>query len=166
MNIFYTDSDPFIAARNLCDKHVPKMILESTQMLCTAHHETGCGEAWMYKSAYKNHPSTVWARSGTENYLYLLEHAFGISFEYFKRFHKKHACLKVLQQLKQHGLPRIDFQGATMPPQAMPDHYKVERRPILAYRRYYWGEKRRFAKWERGTTAPSWWQGYEYEPRY
>jgi hypothetical protein len=37
MNIFYLDKDPKKAAQYSCDKHVVKMILESAQMLCTAH---------------------------------------------------------------------------------------------------------------------------------
>ena len=37
MNIFYLDKDPVKAAQYSCDKHVVKMILESAQMLCTAH---------------------------------------------------------------------------------------------------------------------------------
>jgi len=36
MNIFFLDRDPYKAALALCDKHVPKMLLESTQMLSTA----------------------------------------------------------------------------------------------------------------------------------
>ena len=38
MNIFYLDSDPVKAAQVQYNKHVVKMILESAQMLCTAHH--------------------------------------------------------------------------------------------------------------------------------
>ena len=37
MNIFYLDRDPVIAAQMSCDRHVVKMILESAQMLSTAH---------------------------------------------------------------------------------------------------------------------------------
>ena len=37
MNIFVLDKNPTIAAQMLCDKHVPKMIVESAQMLSTAH---------------------------------------------------------------------------------------------------------------------------------
>ena len=37
MNIFYLDRDPKIAAQMMCDKHVVKMILESAQILSTAH---------------------------------------------------------------------------------------------------------------------------------
>ena len=38
MNIFYLDKDPIAAAVVQYNKHVVKMILESAQMLCTAHH--------------------------------------------------------------------------------------------------------------------------------
>ena len=37
MNIFILDKNPEISARMHCDKHVPKMIVESAQMLSTAH---------------------------------------------------------------------------------------------------------------------------------
>lgn len=37
MNIFYLDRDPALAARYHCDKHVIKMILETGQLLSTAH---------------------------------------------------------------------------------------------------------------------------------
>ena len=39
MNIFYLHSDPKTCASMHCDKHVVKMILETAQMLSTAHHE-------------------------------------------------------------------------------------------------------------------------------
>ena len=37
MNIFILDKNPITAAQMLCDRHVPKMIVESGQMLSTAH---------------------------------------------------------------------------------------------------------------------------------
>ena len=37
MNIFVLDRDPIQAAKYMCDKHVVKMILESCQLLSTAH---------------------------------------------------------------------------------------------------------------------------------
>ena len=36
MNIFFLDKTPDGSAEMLCDKHVPKMLLESAQMLSTA----------------------------------------------------------------------------------------------------------------------------------
>ena len=37
MNLFYVEKEPVAAAQALCDKHVVKMILETAQMLSTAH---------------------------------------------------------------------------------------------------------------------------------
>ena len=41
MNIFYLDKSPVVAAKVQYNKHVVKMILESAQMLCAAHHMLG-----------------------------------------------------------------------------------------------------------------------------
>ena len=46
--------------------------------------------------------------------------------------------------------------------QAMPDEYRSSD-AIEAYRDYYWLDKRRFAKWEKGTEAPKWWTEAEME---
>ena len=37
MNIFILDQDPIAAAVQQCDKHIVKMVLESAQMMSTAH---------------------------------------------------------------------------------------------------------------------------------
>ena len=37
MNLFILHDDPTVAAQMQCDKHVVKMIIESAQMLSTAH---------------------------------------------------------------------------------------------------------------------------------
>ena len=61
MNIFYLHRDPVIAAKVQYNKHVVKMILESAQMLCTAHHCYGDKDQIQnvpYKKAHYNHPST------------------------------------------------------------------------------------------------------------
>ena len=44
MNIFVTDLDPFIAAKNLCDVHIIKMILETCQLLSTQDRLNGLTE--------------------------------------------------------------------------------------------------------------------------
>ena len=57
MNIFYLDRDPVIAAQMMCDKHVVKMILESAQMLSTAHRvldgDEYADKVGLYKMAHK-----------------------------------------------------------------------------------------------------------------
>ena len=37
MNLFILSTDPVEAAQMQCDKHVPKMLVESGQMLSTVH---------------------------------------------------------------------------------------------------------------------------------
>ena len=90
MNIFYLDSSPELAATYHCDKHVVKMILESAQLLCTAHRvldgkkvfeehngkfkdryrmSNGALEIALYEAAYVNHPCAIWARESYENYM-------------------------------------------------------------------------------------------------
>ena len=56
MNIFYLSRDPHEAARLQCDRHVVKMILETGQLLSTAHVEID-GVQVAYKGAFKNHRS-------------------------------------------------------------------------------------------------------------
>ena len=153
MNIFFLDSCPKAAARSLCDKHVVKMALETAQMLCTAVNEHG-GKA-SYKSAYKNHPSTVWARKSNRTFGWLCQHGLAICAEYTKRYGKVHKCEAVIRDCyKQIGLlPLGDgFPG----PQCMPEQFRGDSL-VTAYRNYYIGEKSRFAKWDKGTDAPSWW---------
>ena len=75
MNIFYLHKCPKRAAQLQYNKHVVKMILESAQMLCTAHHCIMGSDADVpYKVAHRNHPSTKWARQSGENYAWLYWH--------------------------------------------------------------------------------------------
>ena len=153
MTIFFLDYCPKVAGRSLCDKHVVKMALETAQMRCTAVNEHG-GKA-TYKSASKNHPSTVWARKSNRTFGWLCQHGLAICAEYTKRYGKVHKCEAVIRDCyKQIGLlPLGDgFPG----PQCMPEQY-LDDYLVTAYRNYYIGEKARFAKWDKGTDAPSWW---------
>ena len=141
MNIFYLHRDPVKAAQYQYNKHVVKMILESAQMLCTAHHEIMGDDAHVpYKRAHVNHPSTIWCRSSAENYTWLYDHFCALSAEYTKRYGKVHLsytkCDPYLKYLPG-GLP---YTGFTQPPQAMPDEYK-DPCSVQAYWNYYIGDK-------------------------
>ena len=94
MNIFYLHRDPYKAATYFYDKHKVKMILESAQMLCTAHHVYGNGDNVPYKKAHLNHPSTIWARTSKSNYYWLYEHMLGIGKVYTKRYGKYHLSIE------------------------------------------------------------------------
>jgi len=138
MNIFYLDPDPEVAARYHCDKHCVKMILESAQLLSTAHRvldgDEFADEQGIYKAFSPNHPSAIWTRESCENYDYVWDLT-GLA-------------------IYPHNLLMKSF---TPPPQCMPDEYKVEGDPVQAYKNYYHGEKAYFAEWRLG--APLWWKG-------
>ena len=73
MNRFIIDHHPDAIAKQLCDEHIIKMILEEAQMLNTAvriHAPEFAEEAGLYKIAYENHPCTVWVRDNRMNYRY------------------------------------------------------------------------------------------------
>jgi len=156
VNIFVLDSNPYIAATMMCDKHVNKMIVESCQMLSTIHHLFGSNptEITLYKKCFVNHPCTIWARKTSENYHWLAVHALSLCHEYHKRYGKVHKC-KVMCEWFVENFPKLITLGCLTPfAQAMPDKYKGDD-AVLAYRNYYVGEKARFAKWKNGII-PEW----------
>jgi hypothetical protein len=148
MNIFYLHQSPYIAAKLQYNKHVVKMILESAQMLCTAHHVYGNAEQKLnvpYKQAHLNHPSTIWTRQCRANYRWLYLHMLALGNEYTERYGKTHLtihkCAEFLNVPPAH-IPDGDF---CEPPQAMPDEYKVPGDSIKAYWNYYIGDKSHIA---------------------
>jgi hypothetical protein len=93
MNIFYLHEDPSVAASYMYDKHVVKMILESAQMLCTAHHHYGNGDNVPYKKAHYNHPSTKWVRENSLHYDWLYEHMMSLGTLYRWKYGREHMTI-------------------------------------------------------------------------
>ena len=179
MNIFVLDESPRISAEMMCDKHVVKMIIESAQMLSTSHRyvdgdefisyskngrrikrwshytDTPDSKVRLHKSVMLNHPCTIWTRETAANYAWLAAHALALCDEYECRYNRTHATRGLIEWLvtnypeKVYGLHRTPFA------QAMPDEYKVTGDAVAAYRAYYLGEKRHFAKWKNGNI-PNW----------
>ena len=159
MNIFFLHKDPQWAANALCDKHVPKMLLESAQMLSTAvhQHQGDIDSDNLYKNAYPNHPMTKWVGFNRDCFRWALENAVFISQEYYKRFSKLHKSSRIINNIYDNNyIDDIPDGFFREPPQCMPDEYKDDDY-VTAYRKYYQGAKAHFAKWERGVSAPEWW---------
>jgi len=156
MNIFYLDKCATKAAQAQCDKHVVKMVLESAQLLSTAHHELGHGHPLVpYKPTHKNHPSALWCRSGVEQYQWLGRHMLALGAEYQQRFNREHLTIAKCRHLA-YSLPAgIPMGQWTDPPQCMPDEYKTVD-AVEAYRRYYRNGKRHLLTYNHGRRAPEW----------
>jgi hypothetical protein len=156
MNIFILSTDPVEAAQMQCDKHVCKMVLESTQMLLLGVPE----HISPYKHAYQHHPCSKWTLATVGNYEWHLQHALALSEEYTHRYKRTHKCDEYIKlALGYHRVHGVVGNGIlTMTPfaQAMPDQYK-DSNTVTAYRAYYKGDKTRFAKWKRERDAPYWW---------
>ena len=154
MNIFYLDHDPFEAAHMHCDQHVHKMLLETAQMLSTAHRLSGSIVPSLYQPTHVNHPSNKWVRHSTETYEWTYSLFEALCQEYRDRYGKPHATeLKLLDDLW--AFPLMSSSGWCEPPQCMPDQYKCDD-TVQAYRTFYIHDKSRFARWNRGVPAPQW----------
>lgn len=145
MNIFYLDKDPYKAASYFYDKHKVKMILESAQMLCTAHHVYGNPDDVPYRQAHLNHPSTIWARESRPNYFWLYEHMIALGQEYKKRYGKIHMTIDKCRFALSFCPDGITSEQFTEPPQCMPDEYKVPGCSVTAYWNYYEQDKYKVA---------------------
>ena len=145
MNIFAVNEDPRLAALELPDKLVPKMIVESAQMLSTAHRVLDGDERadmlHLYKKAYENHPSCIWVRKDAMNYWWLWMHALTLCAEYRWRFtdgiggvdtssntHKTESVISALQELPLNIPAEKDTNWEVLQdlPLCMPDQYKTE----------------------------------------
>ena len=149
MNIFFLDFNPNVAAKYHCDKHVVKMILETAQLLYTAHRVLGSTDLPddAYRLAHKNHPCAIWARESIDNYIWLCQLGLALCQEYRHRYgNKTHKTERHLLWLSEHPPALIPSIGVTTIRLAMPDEYK-QSNPIESYRTYYIRAKLRFAKY-------------------
>lgn len=146
MNIFYLHPEPVVAATMQHDKHVVKMILETTQILSTVHARYGHNVG--YKPTHANHPSTRWAGDSVAHYQWLFRHAQGLCREYTHRYGRTHACEAVLRALERPPTG-LHTAGWVQPPQCMPDEFKVDGDSVAAYRKYYLGAKVVQSNWTR-----------------
>lgn len=155
MNIFFLDWNPRTAAEYHCDKHVVKMILETAQLLYSAHWMLNSPlPANAYKLAHKNHPCSIWTRASITNYMWLASLGWWLCKEYRNRYgeekiHKTEAHIIWLLNNQPQSIP---YLAMTPPAQAMPDHFKCEGNPIRAYRKFYIGSKLK----ERGIVNYTW----------
>jgi len=143
VNIFFLDSHPYTAATMMCDKHVRKMIIESAQMLSTAHHVLDGDDAIpnLYKPTHRNHPCSVWVRENNHNYRWLYQHFIGLSNEFTYRWGAVHLTYTKLAGELIHQPKNIAYTSTnSSPPQCMPDEFK-QYDLFQAYRAYYRGAK-------------------------
>jgi hypothetical protein len=178
MNIFVLNEDPIVAAQEQCDKHIPKMVVESAQMLSTAHRmldgemerrasKSGSmiqyfklndgRENSLYKACHFNHPSSVWVRESNTNYTWLYKHFVALCDEYTHRYGKIHMSdtklrkelSEVPQNIPDRDLTAFKLAMGSNPECMLPD-------PIESYRRYYMTKQARFKMVWTKRDIPTW----------
>ena len=167
MNIFFLDNDPRVAAEYHNNKHVVKMILETAQLLSTAHRVLDGRligkkyvldddrETTLYKATHINHPSAIWCRSGIDQYRWTFDLFHHLLDEYTFRYNKEHASSRLIKPLW-NAPNNINFEAPwTQATPAMPDECKVAGDSVESYRKYYILHKQRMAQWKK-RAVPLW----------
>ena len=180
--IFYHISFPEVKAAQLqCNKHVVKMIVESAQMLSTAHrmldgkltrgpsksgktmskkwiHPDPAMDSVLYKAVHMNHPCTVWTMQSNNNYTWHWVHFTALCDEYTYRYGKVHSTDTLLRDvLKQ--LPRnIPVGYLTQQPLAMKSNPEcMDPNDVVgSYRAFYQTKQDRFKMDWTSRPVPDW----------
>lgn len=180
MNLFILDKDPVLAAQLQCDKHVVKMIVESAQMLSTAHRmldgelkrapsKSGktMSKHWtlpddredvLYKAVHMAHPCTVWTTLSNSNYEWHWIHFAALCDEYTYRYGKVHAT-DILLREKLKALPQnIPTGPITQQPLAMKSNPECmyQNDPVRSYREFYQTKQARFKMAWTKREVPEW----------
>ena len=154
MNIFVTNQCPIQSARNLPDKHIVKMPLETCQMLAIIYSDWYYGVGKLYKKdgtpyrtahgAFRKHPCTIWAAANQYNLAWLITHGLALCEEYTERYGKVPTCYDVLIQAGDIYNNCFDeswseaYHKVTDFTRAMPEDIKFDTTidTITAYKRY------------------------------
>lgn len=184
MNLFVLSECPFEAAKSHCDIHVNKMIIETAQMLSTAHRvldgnmfielsKSGSKlKKWdhpefhniLYKTTHVNHPSSVWIRESSENYQWAYRLFQGLCLEYSHRRGKVHATEKLLDTILSSQPKNIKVSSMTKFAICIAEEYKLKHvtDPIEAYRRYYIKKNNEQFNMTWLANKPAWFSTTEY----
>lgn len=143
MNIFFLDKSPIVSAKAMTNKHVVKMILETAQLLSTAHHvlDDEFSHDHLYKKTHVNHPSSVWVRESNENYAWAYEHFIALCDEYTQRYNKTHATEIKLKSVLATPPQNIPYKKMTPIKLAITNKAWHRKNPFESYRIYYENEK-------------------------
>lgn len=184
MNVFVLSRDPVEAAQQQCDKHIPKMVVESAQMLSTVHRildgvemlkPSVSGkrqvkyymlpddrETTLYKAVHYKHPCTVWTGESFINYRWHWKHFAALCDEYTHRYGKVHATdtkLRDALERMPENIPRTRMTQFKLAMKSNPECMFPED-PVKSYQKFYITKQKRFnMKWT-NREVPEW---FEYE---
>jgi len=178
MNIFVLDKNPFEAAKQHCDRHVVKMILESGQMLSTAHRVLDGKEEirksisgktnqkyWalpderevaLYRAVHVKHPCTIWTMESKENYSWHYRLFCALLDEYTYRYARTHSTASIRDILLHtpKNIPSGRMTKFKLAMGANPECMSDD--PVESYRRFYETKQKRFKMTWKKRETPKW----------
>lgn len=180
MNIFILDTNAIKAAQMQCDRHVVKMVLESAQMLSTAHRildgtltkvpsKSGKRlvnnwqlpddrEQVLYKAVHANHPCTVWTMESVQNYIWHYDHFQALATEFEYRYEKKHKSwvdLEYALSIPPKNIPNKSLTPFKLAMGAAPECINPQD-PVGSYRAFYQTKQDRFSMDWTKRSIPEW----------
>lgn len=154
MNIFILDNDRDKSIKYLPDKHVVKMPLESTQLLCGAYHILGQADTqqYLYKPTHLKHPCSLWVMESVDNWEWLREYTIKLGEEYSYRYGKQHKSVELAKTL---STPSYESKGLTEFAKCVPIEFR-ELSVVEAYRQYFIEQKQHLKTYTK-RNIPEWW---------
>lgn len=167
MNIFALHPNPEIAAKMLCNRHAVKMPTESAGMLSFAFPEGSTPIKNERSNRHYLHPASKWTRSSRENFNWLLEHFKYQLLEYKTRYKREHKYQYLYDWFASNAV-ELKFENSGLEPfnrcfsdkaDIVNSKYtgKTMKDSIMAYRLFYYLDKKDFAKWPSLDHVPVWW---------
>lgn len=179
MNIFILDKNPLKAAQQHCDAHVVKMIVESGQMLSTAHRIldgkqeirasvsgktkqkywalSDQREVMLYRAVHVKHPCTLWTMKTKSNYNWHYRLFKALCDEFKFRYGKDHLTDKELSEYLLHCPKNIPSGNMTPFALAMGSNPEcMFDDPVKSYRSFYKTKQERFKMTWKKRSIPAW----------
>jgi hypothetical protein len=183
MNIFVTNDDPVLAARDLCDQHVrSKMQIEGAIMLAHAFPQelldhpstpkTQSGKSRKSGKGYAKHQCSIWARETKANFEWLTAHTLEMFTERMYRWSNSNEHFtKTFIQWCSKNIHNITTTKTELTPYAVAINVDCNCRKlpgfnqlsvIEQYRSYIIHDKE-FATWT-NRSEPTWYNQSQFDP--
>lgn len=161
MNVFICEVDPRESAKSLSDKHVVKMVVETTQILSSVCALRNVKDESLYRPTHTGHPVVV--RSvNDDNYLrWVIDHGKALLSEYIHRYGRLHASSTVMLRAEEILTTHFDVPDVATFDEAWPKCVLDEFRGdslVTAYRKHLIQKYNRWARQPKWTNReyPTW----------
>jgi hypothetical protein len=164
MNIFPLSEKncPIESAKQLCGRHCSRMPLETAGMIAFAFPEGETSIKNERKNRHFIHPASIFVRKTKENLEWTILHGLAQCEEYSRRYKRRHASQDFIEWSSE-NYSSLTFEESGLTDFARcfsefkEDLDATEPNTVAAYRKFYWLDKKGFAKWPSKKEIPEWW---------